>query len=71
MKIQNLFLNKQQRYSLSWQELANHYNLCVAKGVEENGKINIDEHAYLTEVQKELKERPDNPQLHLFGSLSK
>lgn len=69
MKLSKFFLTKQQRFSRSWQQLAIHYNQCVAAGVSENGKLSIDEHAYLTEVQNELKNRPDNPQNFVLGDM--
>lgn len=69
MKLRNLFLNKQTRYQMTWQQLATHYNICVAAGIEERGMIEPNEHDYLQTLQEELNSRLDNPKFILSQSL--
>lgn len=65
-KLRKLFKSTIQWKSMRWQELADHYNLCVATGVEELGKLNVDDHAYLTQLKKYLENHPDRPIDYLF-----
>lgn len=60
-----MFKNREQRLAMTWEELAQHYNLCVAKGLEELGKLGPNEYDYLSTVKKEVEMRLDNPKYHL------
>lgn len=65
MKLRNMFLSKDKRYQMTWHQLAEHYNLCVAKGIEELGKLGANEHDYLSTVRDELTNRLDNPRFEI------
>lgn len=68
-KLRDYFKDKKTRDNMSFQELADHYNFCVAKGIEELGKIGPNEHDYLFNVKMELTMRIDNPS-NIFGAIS-
>lgn len=61
LKLRDMFLNRTQRLQLTWEQLAEHYNICVAKGIEELGKLGPNEYDYLDTIKAEVEFRLDNP----------
>lgn len=68
-KLRDYFLNQKQRNEMPWQDLAQHYNFCIAKGIEELGKLGPNEYDYLNTLKSELINRLDNPQ-NIIGVIS-
>lgn len=64
-----MFLNKTQRLQLTWEQLAEHYNICVAKGLEELGKLGPNEYDYLNTIKAEVESRLDNPRFQINPTL--
>lgn len=65
-KLRLLFKSKREWASMRWLELAHHYNYIVAKGMEELGKLDVNDLAYLIELRKYIEEHKDRPLDYIF-----
>lgn len=61
-KLSSLYYTKKQLDSMTFLQLVNHYNFIVATALEQLGKVNVNDHAYLTELKMKLENHPFNPQ---------